>query len=323
MTSVETVRGPIGTVDLGVTLMHEHVFVRSVEIADNYPASDAVWDEDARVEDGVGKLQDLAARGVRTLVDPTVINLGRHIPSVMRVAEQVEINIIVATGLCTYDAVPLYFINHVARSATGLDPMAEMFIGDIETGIAGTGVKAAFLKCAIGPAGMTPGVERAMRAVGDAHLHTGAPITVHTDAPSRSGLLVQGLFQKMGVDLGRVVIGHCDDTDDLGYVKQLADAGSFIGMDRFGMDMVRASDERARSVVELCAQGYADRMVLSHDAACFDDLVPPETMTTMPNWNFTYLPDQIIPALRRQGVTEAQLTAMLVDNPRRYFESRG
>jgi phosphotriesterase-related protein len=37
MAEVETVRGPIGTASLGITLMHEHVFVLNEEIRRNYP----------------------------------------------------------------------------------------------------------------------------------------------------------------------------------------------------------------------------------------------------------------------------------------------
>lgn len=53
-------------------------------------------------------------------------------------------------------------------------------------GIADTDVKAAFLKCAIEDE-LTPDVERVMVTVAEAHKRTGAPITVHTSAPHRSG----------------------------------------------------------------------------------------------------------------------------------------
>jgi phosphotriesterase-related protein len=39
----------------------------------------------------------------------------------------------------------------------------------------------------------------------------------------------------------------------------------------------------------------------------------------MPNWNYTYLHEAVVPALREAGVTEEQITTMLVDNPRHYF----
>ncbi|MGH3969613.1 MAG: phosphotriesterase-related protein, partial [Mycobacterium sp.] len=37
MSQLNTARGPIDTTDLGVTLMHEHVFIMTTEIALNYP----------------------------------------------------------------------------------------------------------------------------------------------------------------------------------------------------------------------------------------------------------------------------------------------
>ena len=102
---VETVRGPITTTALGVTLMHEHVFVLSPEIMANYPEG---WgDEDVRIQTAVDKLNALKAIGVDTIVDPTVIGLGRYIPRIQRVAEGTDLQIVVATGVYTYNDVPM------------------------------------------------------------------------------------------------------------------------------------------------------------------------------------------------------------------------
>ncbi|MGZ6942263.1 MAG: phosphotriesterase family protein [Oryzihumus sp.] len=107
MTTVETVRGPVDVDLLGRTYMHEHVFVLSADVQQNYPEE---WgDEDERVDDAVRKLTALAAQGVQTIVDPTVIGLGRYIPRIQRVAERVpQLNIVAATGCYTYD-VPFFF----------------------------------------------------------------------------------------------------------------------------------------------------------------------------------------------------------------------
>src|SRR5688500_9611947 len=155
--------------------MHEHVFVLSADGQQNYPEE---WgSEERRIADAVEKLEALPATGVRTIVVPTVIGLGRYIPRVQRVAEQVDLNIVVATGCYTYDDVPFFFHHRgpALNAALGTevpDPMVDMFVRDIEEGIAGTGVKAAFLKCAIDAQGLTAGVERVMRAVAKAHRRT-------------------------------------------------------------------------------------------------------------------------------------------------------
>ncbi len=107
MVSINTVSGAVDVSQLGVTLMHEHIFVLSTEIMQNFP--EAWGDEEQRIADAVARMNELKARGVDTVVDLTVIGLGRYIPRIQRIAEQTAINIIVATGVYTYNDVPFYF----------------------------------------------------------------------------------------------------------------------------------------------------------------------------------------------------------------------
>lgn len=321
MPQLNTARGEIATTDLGVTLMHEHVFVLSPEIHNNFPE---VWGEEAkRQADAVTRLNELKARGVDTIVDLTVIGLGRYIPRIAKIAEQTEINIVVATGVYTYNDVPMYF--HFSGPDTPLgEPMVDMFVNDIEKGIAGTAIKAAILKCATDEPGVTPGVERVLRAVAQAHRRTGVPISTHTHAATRRGLEQQRIFAEEGVDLSRVVIGHSGDSTDLGYLTELVEAGSYIGMDRFGVDVFLDFESRVNTVAQMCERGHADKMVLSHDAACLMDWLPEDMVpVVMPNWHYLHIHNDVIPALKERGVTDEQLTTMLVDNPRRIFEAQG
>jgi phosphotriesterase-related protein len=316
MAQVETVRGPVDVDSLGPTLMHEHVFILNEEVRQNYPAG---WDEDDRVDDAIAKLNALAARGCQTIVDPTVLGLGRDIHRIRRVADGTGLNIIVATGLYTYNEVPLYF-KFRAAGADGVDPMTRLFAADITEGIAGTGVKAAFLKCAIDDQGLTPGVERVLRAVARAHAETGVPVTVHTHPHSGTGRDALRVLREEGADLTKVVLGHSGDSADLDYLSELADAGCLLGMDRFGLDIITPFDDRVATVAAMCERGYAGSMVLSHDASCYIDWFPPEVIPLFaPAWHFEHLFDDVLPALATRGVTQAQIDTMLVDNPRRYF----
>lgn len=323
MAQLNTARGPIDTDDLGVTLMHEHVFLMTTEIAQNYP--EAWGDEDQRVADAIARLNELKAAGVDTIVDLTVIGLGRYIPRIARVAAATELNIVVATGVYTYNEVPFFF--HYLGPGTQLDGpeiMTEMFVRDIEAGIADTGIKAAILKCATDEPGVTPGVERVLRAVAQAHRRTGVPISTHTHAGTRRGLEQQRIFAEEGVDLSRVVIGHSGDSTDLGYLEELIAAGSYLGMDRFGIDLILPFEDRVNTVAAMCERGHADKMVLAHDANCYFDALPEELVrVAAPNWNYLHIHRDVIPALRQRGVTDEQLQMMLVDNPRTIFEARG
>lgn len=155
MSELNTARGPIDTADIGVTLMHEHVFIMTTEIALNYP--EAWGDEEQRVADAVTRLNELKSRGVDTIVDLTVIGLGRYIPRIARVAAQTELNIVVATGLYTYNDVPFRFhYEGPGGMLDGPEIMTDMFVRDIEEGIADTGIKAGILKCATDEPGLTP-----------------------------------------------------------------------------------------------------------------------------------------------------------------------
>jgi phosphotriesterase-related protein len=321
--TLNTAHGAIDTTELGVTLMHEHVFIMTTEIIENYPEG---WGDGAKREaDAIVRLNELKSRGVDTIVDLTVVGLGRYIPRIARIAAATELNIVVATGLYTYNDVPMHF-HYLGPGAPlgGPEIMTEMFVRDIEHGIADTGVKAAILKCATDEPGVTPGVERVLRAVAAAHRQTGVPISTHTHAESRRGLEQQRIFAEEGVDLSRVVIGHSGDTTDIAYLEELIAAGSYIGMDRFGVDVYLSTEERVKTVATMCERGHADRMVLSHDASCYFDALPEATLpVALPNWHYLHIHNDVIPALKQRGVTDEQLTTMLVDNPRRIFSNQG
>lgn len=319
MTSVPTVTGTVESAELGRVLVHEHVFVVNEEYRQNFQGD---WDEEGKIADAVRDLNELKGLGIDTILDPTVLGLGRYIPRIQKIAAQTDLNIVVATGVYTYNEIPFQF----HYSGPGLlfdvpEPMTELFVKDLTEGIADTGVRAGFLKCAIEEQGMTPGVERVMRAVAQAHVRTGAPITVHTNPHTRSGLEAQRVLREEGVDLTKVVIGHSGDTTDLDYLAELADAGSLLGMDRFGLDVLLPFEDRVRTVVDLVERGYAEKIVLAHDASCFIDWFDPEAKRqVVPKWNFRHISEDVLPALRDGGVSDHDIETMLVANPRRYFE---
>ena len=314
MSQVNTVRGPVEPAALGLTLMHEHIFVLSPEIEKTVDE----WDEEVQQARAVAKLRELKQRGIDTLVDLTVVGLGRYIPRIATIAEQVpEINVVVATGVYTYNEVPMYF--HFRGPGTilgGPEPMVDLFVREIRDGIADTGVRAGILKCATDRPGMTPGVERVLRAVAQAHRVTGVPITTHTPTPPEPwGLDQQRVFRDEGVDLSRVVIGHSGGTVDTDYHLALIDNGSYLGFDHFGLPGI-SLEQRVDAVARLCARGHAGRIVLSHDAMCFADWFPRSVMDASETWRWTYISDEVLPAMRARGIAESDITTMLIDNPR-------
>ena len=315
---VETATGPIQSSELGRVLMHEHVFVISTEIQQNYPEE---WgDEQFRIDDAIKRLNELKDSGIDTILDPTAIGLGRYIPRIQQVAKEIDLRIICATGLYTFNELPHYYRR---RSSSEVDALTTHFVQDIVEGFADTGVKAGVIKCATDKPGLTPDVERVLRACAQAHRETGCPITTHTNAEAERGLDQQRIFDEEGVDLTRVVIGHCGDTNDLDYLQQLLDAGSILGMDRFGIDGYLTTDQRVKVVAQLCEMGYAQQLVLSHDASCYIDWIEGEVpLTPLPNWHYLHISKDVIPALLEAGVSNEQIDTMLIGTPKQFLESQ-
>lgn len=314
---IPTVRGPeLSSNDLGHTLMHEHVFVLNAEIEQNYPWE---WDEEQLVEEAVEKLESAYEVGIRTIVDLTVIGLGRDIQRVKRVADRVRINIVPATGLYTYDDVPMFFkFRGPGLLIDGSERLIDYMVRDLTEGIAGTGIRAGIIKCATDAQGVTPGVERVLRAAARAHKMTGAPITTHTHAETERGLDQLNIFAEEGVDFAKVVIGHSGDTTDLDYLHRLLDHGVTIGMDRFGLNLMLDFDARVDTLVTLVQEGFADQIVLSHDASVYTQNFDIDAKAKLlPNWNYEHIHRDVLPALAGKGVTSDQIEQMLAGNPSR------
>ena len=314
---VQTFRGPVPADGLGTTLIHEHVFVGHPELDLNLPHPE--WCEDEAVETAVSGFERLWALGVRTVVDLTVLGLGRDVARVGRVAERTRVQLVASTGYYTPDVLPAYFRTHgPGRLVGGPDPLLELFLRDIEEGIADTDVRAGMLKVVTDEPGLTPDVRRVMEAAATAQRRTGVPITTHTHAPSRNGRDQLRFFLERGVTADRLVIGHCGDSQDLDYLRELMDAGATIGMDRFGMEHVLPDGARLSTVLVLLQEGYADRMVLSQDAAFFSRVTPPSWRAAhAPHWNMENISRRIVPRLLEQGASEDQIHQLLVLNPAR------
>jgi phosphotriesterase-related protein len=305
MPTVETALGAVATTDLGPTLMHEHIVTRSPGVQENWPH---LWDRDAILAIAERKMADLHSRGIRTIVDLTTVDLGRDIDLIAAVARRSRVRVIVATGVWWMPQ--RYFSSH------GIDEVAELFIRDITVGIGASGVKAAIIKCATDTAGVTPVIDNILRASARAQKATGVPSSTHTWAAGRTGEAQQAIFAQEGVDLRRVVIGHSGDSDDLGYLRGLMERGSTIGMDRFGLDHFLPTAKRVEVLARLCAEGYAGKMVLSHDANCWTDMLTEDDKRRIrPLWHYNHISDDILPALRTAGVKDDQIEQMLVRNP--------
>jgi phosphotriesterase-related protein len=317
MAEVQTVQGAIDAQQLGVTLAHEHVRFRDEAVAAQWPGR---YDEQLELDAALLAVNDAKDRGVETIFDATAMFGGRDVGFMKRVADETGVRIVACTGIYSYDYLPHYFENR------DVDVMADHFVEDIEQGIQGTAIRAGFLKCAADAAGVTEHVEKIHRACARASLQTGAPIMAHSMPAVATGPRQVEIFQEEGVDLSRVQIAHCGDTDDLDYIEGLLAKGVYVGLDRYGLEMYLPIERRNATAAELLRRGHAERLIVSQDFCASIDWFPPEaaeafeTQGAIRNWSMTLVFDEVVPALRELGVLDDDVfNTLFVENPRRWL----
>ena len=328
MATVETVTGPIDASELGETLIHEHLMARDEAILAQFPQMGTVRDDPIeRVPSGGAEevaAEFMAAaveRGVKTVVEPSCMYLGRDVRIMKRVSERTGIQIVPCTGIYTYEHLPTPLATRDA------DAIAELFVHDIEQGIQGTDIKAAFIKCAADEPGITENVEKVHRAAARASLQTGVPIMAHSRPASDTAPRQIEIFAEEGVELSKVQIAHCGDSPDADYIESLIQKGVWAGLDRYGIEMYLPFDQRIATHLELLERGLADRIFVSADSCATLDWFPIETMEQLAgggaavDWTIKIVHDKVLPALREGGMTEAQEHTMLHENPARWLTS--
>jgi phosphotriesterase-related protein len=322
MAAVQGVLGPIEPEQLGLTLIHEHFFSSDEAVSAQWPH---VRDRETEHRLAVESAEAVKRHGVKTVVEPTAMLLGRDIRASIELATETGLQIVACTGIYTYDYLPQFLLNRDADFISGL------FVHDIEQGIQGTEARAAFVKCAADAPGVNDRIEKVHRAAARASLATGVPIMAHSRPASNTGPRQVEILLEESVPPERIQIAHTGDTDDLDYIERLLDQGVYIGMDRYGLDIFLPTEQRNATVIELLHRGYAERMLLSQDfdipIAAGLDWFPPELVEQLDSsgaargWSMTLLFEEVLPALREMGATDAQIETMLVENPKRWLSA--
>jgi phosphotriesterase-related protein len=317
MPEVQTVQGAVDAQELGLVLVHEHVRFRDEAVAEQWPSR---YDEQVELDAALVSVNAARQRGVQTIVDPTAMFGGRDVNFMRRVAEETGVRIVACTGIYSYDFLPHYFENR------DVDVMADHFVEDIERGMQGTDIRAAFLKCAADAPGVTPNVEKIHRAVARASIQTGASIMAHSMPAVATAPRQLEIFEEEGVDPARVQIAHCGDSDDIAYIEGLLDRGVYVGLDRYGLEMYLPMEKRNATAAELLRRGHAERLMISQDFCATIDWFPPEAAEifesngAIRNWSMTLVFDEVVPALREMGaMDDAVFETIFRENPRRWL----
>lgn len=320
---INTVLGPVSANDLGKTLMHEHFVF-------GYPGYSGditlgPFDREKAIQTGIDVAERLKSYGVKTVIDATPNECGRDPELLKEISSKTGINIICATGYyCEAVGAPPYFRRRMGLGDAQTE-VYEMFMKEITDGIANTGIKPGIIKLASSQNQITDYERMFFKAAARVQAETGITLVTHTQVgtmgPEQAELLISE-----GADPGRIIIGHMCGNTDISYHVRTLNYGVTIAFDRFGLQgMVGAPmDElRVACLVGLIGIGYGNRIVCSHDKVITwlgrYQPYPEEKARLTKNWHTFHLFENIVPLLKRAGITQQQIDALFEDNIRRAF----
>lgn len=281
MNDISTVLGKVPADQLGITLSHEHICCYSEYLYTM--ARNNYLDKDRLLEVSVNYLKELKSKyGLSTFIDCTPVNIGRDIELLKTVSEKSGVHIVCSTGFY-YTQEPLFY-------NLDTNAISEYLISDA------LNVNAGIIKCAVENEQISDLDEKLLKASARAQLRLNIPIVVHTNAKNQNGIKALELLLGEGVNPRAITIGHLSDTDNLEYIKQIAKSGCFIGYDRlYGKLTDEYIEKEANKIIELCNSGYADKLILSHDALFFNGFGLKLEINEAPR--FSYLFDFILTRL--------------------------
>lgn len=317
--AAETVLGSIDRSRLGFTLPHEHI----ADAPNDLKKWPKAWGGRAGfVAKAVEKLKLLRAAGVSTIVDLSTYDVWRDIRFLEEVSRKSGLNMIACTGQRFFPP-----ISHVSMPGRTIEGLTEFFKKEIEQGIDGTRIKAGVIKIGIIAKDVTPLEEIGLRAAARTSKATGVPIRTHTDAAHRAGERHALILEDEGIDPARVSFDHSDDSGDMNYFLGLVRRGYSLGMDHVHRGLIPnfkpSFERRAECIKLLIDAGFADKIFLSQDSELGGSLLPEETRdwreTIDPPDGMLFITRRMIPYLTQLGVSEREIRAITVDNPKRFF----
>lgn len=338
MTVVRTVLGDVDSGDLGLVLPHEHLGndngaafreaagPRVAALLDAPVSAELAWlladhpyehADNCRLDDEAAMAADLAgfaAIGGRTVLDLTPPGIGRDPGRLVRLSQETGVQVVMGSGWYLQPTHP----PHLATAS--VDQLAEELVAEFNTarnlrpGVIGEiGVSPAF----------TDRERKALRAACRSQREVGVPLFVHLPGwLRRAHEVLDVILGEEEVHPAAVVLCHMDPSgSDPDYQRSVADRGVRLEFDMVGMPFYfdgegqsPAPAETAAAVLGLVRAGHADQLLLSHD------LFLKAMLTRFGGNGLAYVPVVFADRLRRAGLADTLVRALMTDNPRALFD---
>ena len=307
---INTVLGKINKYNLGITLIHEHIFVGSAFIQ---KALGKRWlNENKLISLATDKLLEAKEKcNLSTIVDGTPIDYGRNLDIIREVSLKSGVNIIYSTGL--------YYDEYAILKQKSIQEISDIFAMECLEGSEDTYNKEqklcpGMLKCATGISGVTELNKKYLSSIGAVQEKTGLPLFVHAEHSIKSPYEQLSILKNAGVDFDKTIIGHCSDSVDVDYIANIAKSGCFIGFDR-----VNCTESQISTFTKLLESGFGNKLLLSCDSCINSDFSSLEIGRRMDSNPYVKLLDDFCSKLKEQGVNEKLIHNILIDNPQKLW----
>lgn len=338
---VQTVLGVVDADALGITMMHEHLlhdasvfFTEPATAGDRALAYQPVCLENlhwvrlnesnsldnVRLTDGALATREAAlyqlARGDTIVELTTSGEFGRDPLGLVRISRATGLHIIMGTG---YNSAALHTQKLIAQTE---DEVTDELVGEIAVGVGKTGVRAGIIG-EIGCSTLDATERKVLRCCARVQQRTGVAISIHPTPDDEAALEIMTILRDAGADLGHTIMGHVHISGfSKATCRTLADAGCYLGYDNFGLEglmelpgLGRTVDlrdtQRIDDIVELIADGYLEKIIVSQDVAT------KHRLAAYGGLGYAHVLRDIVPVMLSRGVTEDQLHTLLVENPKR------
>ena len=304
---IQTIKGPVNIDTLGLILPHEHLFtdLRGPSVVDY-----ARGEPSAVVQVVRPYLDEASAAGATALVECSTVGVGRNLSVLRSLADATSMHIIAPTGVYR-DA----FIPESLREVSEAN-LAELWTKELTEGIEGTSIWAGFIKLAMSDDGPTMLEIRNLKAAVRASQKTGAVIASHTIG-GKVARKEMDVLEDTGLDLHRFIWIHAQTEPDVSILKEAARRGAYVELDSVGAPH-QSQPELVDTTVALLEAGYADHLLLSHDAGWYNP-ARPDGLPDEGYRGYTALTKEFLPALLERGISEEQVRLITVNNPARAF----
>jgi phosphotriesterase-related protein len=342
--AVISVSGLVAAGELGMTTAHEHIFCdyskdyvepplrikqlfaeQEIDLEHgvtlkNYGwlMREPLWSVDNQIlsdyADAKEELRVLKRAGVKSVLDPTNIGVGRNPAALRQLSQELEMYFVTCTG---------YYRNRFHPpevEGMSVDEIEEHMYRELMVGIDGSDIRAGVM----GELGTTgdmifPREHKVLSAAGRVNRQTNAPIMVHTEGRKDTILAALRILKDNGANLEKVNICHVNGS---AYWEDILKTGASIGMDCFGstfnvdseLVILETDLKRIRDLKRILDAGYAGKIILGNDV-CMK-----MRLHKYGGWGYDHILTNLVPYMKKEGISEDQLHTLFWDAPQNFLD---